>query len=65
VYAAFYGVSYAYLLHHFVNVVALWLVLIHFSTSGFSLRSLKNRVMEGEDFGAERATAGGHVKKMP
>ncbi|KAK2758383.1 GPI inositol deacylase [Arachnomyces sp. PD_36] len=66
VYAAIYGVSYAYLLHHFVNIVAFWLVLIHFSTSGFSLRNLKNRVMEGEDFGAERATAGGgHTKKMP
>lgn len=66
VYAAIYGVSYAYLLHHFVNIVALWLVLIHFSTSGFSFRSWTNLVLEGEDFEAEGATTrGGHVKKKP
>ena len=30
-YAIFYGVMYAYLLHYLTNLVAAWLVLIHFS----------------------------------
>lgn len=29
VYAAVYGVSYAYVLHHLVNLVAAWLVIVH------------------------------------
>ncbi|KAI9830933.1 MAG: hypothetical protein M1819_005315 [Sarea resinae] len=32
-YAALYGVTYAYLLHHLVNAVAAWLVTVHFSAS--------------------------------
>ncbi|KAJ9654062.1 GPI inositol deacylase [Neophaeococcomyces mojaviensis] len=32
VYAAVYGMTYAYRLHYIANIIALWLVLIHFST---------------------------------
>jgi GPI inositol-deacylase len=32
-YAALYGVTYAYRLHHFVNFVVGWLVIVHFSTA--------------------------------
>ena len=56
-YAAVYGVTYAYLLHHLVNVVAAWLVAIHFSGHSFSLSSLSQilEVGDGE----------GDVKKRP
>lgn len=33
--AAIYGVSYAYYLHHVVNVFCGWLVILHWSTSSF------------------------------
>lgn len=32
-----YGVTYAYLLHHLVNLVSAWLVAIHFCSGGVSL----------------------------
>jgi GPI inositol-deacylase len=40
VYAAVYGVTYAYILHHWVNFAAAWLVAIHSSTSSWSLAGL-------------------------
>jgi len=40
VYAAVYGVTYAYMLHYLVNFVAAWLVVIHASTSSWSLAGL-------------------------
>ncbi|KAI9785041.1 MAG: GPI inositol deacylase [Candelina submexicana] len=40
VYAAVYGVTYAYLLHHLVNIVAAWLVALHLSNSTISLSGL-------------------------
>jgi glycosylphosphatidylinositol deacylase len=58
-YAAIYGVTYAYILHHLVNIVAAWLVVIYFSTSGFSLSAF-SRLLEGEDYVPE-----GDVKKRP
>lgn len=33
VYAAIYGVSYAYMIHHLVNIVATWLVVVHSTTT--------------------------------
>ncbi|OCK84201.1 GPI inositol-deacylase [Lepidopterella palustris CBS 459.81] len=57
VYAAVYGVTYAYLLHHLANILCAWLVALHLSTSTFSLSRL-NRMLE--DVGPE-----GHVKKRP
>ncbi|KAJ9657537.1 GPI inositol deacylase [Coniosporium apollinis] len=59
IYAAVYGVSYAYLLHHLANILCAWLVAIHLSASRFSLSRLF-RVIEGLE------THGGHhVKKRP
>lgn len=40
IYAAVYGVTYAYVLHHLVNFAAAWLVAIHSSASSWSLSSL-------------------------
>ncbi|KAL8800069.1 MAG: hypothetical protein Q9182_005435 [Xanthomendoza sp. 2 TL-2023] len=54
VYAAVYGVTYAYLLHHIVNGVAAWLVALHFSGSDLSLSGL-TRILEGD----------GDMKKRP
>ncbi|KAK6440298.1 GPI inositol deacylase [Oleoguttula sp. CCFEE 5521] len=35
-YAAVYGVTYAYRLHHILNILAAWLVLLHFARKGFA-----------------------------
>ncbi|KAG0649288.1 GPI inositol-deacylase [Hyphodiscus hymeniophilus] len=40
IYAAVYGVTYAYMLYYLVNFVAAWLVAIHFSTSSWTLAGL-------------------------
>jgi GPI inositol-deacylase len=47
VYAAMYGVTYAYMLHHLVNFAAAWLVAIHSSTSSWSLAGLTT-IFDGE-----------------
>jgi hypothetical protein len=39
-YAAIYGVSYAYRLHYLVNVLLAWLFIIHLSTGPLSLARL-------------------------
>ena len=59
-YAAVYGVTYAYLLHHLVNVVAAWLVAVHLSTSTFSLTGLR-QMLEGDDL----VDDGSSIKKRP
>ncbi|KAI9778963.1 MAG: GPI inositol deacylase [Geoglossum umbratile] len=48
IYAAVYGVTYAYLLHHLFNFSAAWLVAVHLSNSTFSLSGL-SQMLEGED----------------
>ena len=59
-YAAVYGVTFAYRLHHLANIVALWLVCLHFSTTpGFPLGAL-GRLFEKE---ADPGTT--DIKKMP
>lgn len=40
VYAAVYGVSYAYMLHYLVNIVAGWLVIIHLTADTWSVSAL-------------------------
>ena len=40
IYAAVYGVTYAYMLHYLVNFVAAWFVAIHSSTSSWTLAGL-------------------------
>lgn len=65
VYAALYGVTYAYLLHHIANIVTAWLVGVHFTSSGFSLRNL-NQALEGSGFGDDGPLGiDGHTKKLP
>jgi glycosylphosphatidylinositol deacylase len=40
IYAAVYGVSYAYMLHYLVNLVAGWLVIIHMTADSWSISGL-------------------------
>lgn len=40
VYAAIYGVSYAYMIHHLVNLVATWLVIVHSTVDSWSWTGL-------------------------
>ncbi|KKK16283.1 hypothetical protein P175DRAFT_0504604 [Aspergillus ochraceoroseus IBT 24754] len=63
-YSAVYGVSYAYLLHHLVNILAVWLVGIYLVRGGFSLRRFW-RILEGEEGAAGTSEPGGHMKKKP
>jgi GPI inositol-deacylase len=60
VYAAVYGVTYAYRLHYLANIVALWLVILHFSVKpGFSFSGM------GSLFEAENDLETADVKKRP
>ena len=38
--AAIYGVSHAYMLHHLVNIIALWLVTVHSTSGSWSLSGM-------------------------
>lgn len=62
-FAAVYGVSYAYLLHHVANIFAAWLVGIYLVCGGISVRRLF-RILEGEESTTSDDT-GHHVKKQP
>ena len=63
VYAAVYGVSYAYLLHHLANVLAAWMVGIYFFSEGFPVGKLWC-MLEGDETSLE-PYGGNHVKKKP
>ncbi|KAL5340357.1 PGAP1-like protein-domain-containing protein [Aspergillus crustosus] len=63
VYSAIYGVSYAYLLHHLVNILAGWLVSIYLFRSGFSLRRFW-KIVEGDETPGT-PESGRHTKKKP
>ena len=41
-YAAMYGVSFAYMLHYLVNIVAAWLVVIHSTAGTWSISVLRS-----------------------
>jgi glycosylphosphatidylinositol deacylase len=56
-YAAVYGVTYAYVLHHLANILCAWLVAIHFDMSSLA--------MYGNDGAAEPAGVDGDTKKRP
>lgn len=58
VYAAVYGVTYAYLLHFIVNIVCAWLVGAHFSSSSFSFSGIM-QMLESNGQAVQ------HVKKRP
>ncbi|KAI0549090.1 GPI inositol-deacylase [Xylaria curta] len=46
VYAAIYGVSYAYVLHHLVNGIAAWLVAIHSTADSWAIAGVKSLFIE-------------------
>jgi glycosylphosphatidylinositol deacylase len=56
-YAAVYGVTYAYVLHHLANMLCAWLVAIHFDVA-----ALPNKNLEGE---MEPVDIGSETKKKP
>ncbi len=61
VFTAMYGVTYAYMLHQLVNLVALWLVLLHYAyQSGSHFSGLKGLLEEDDD-----SDVNADVKKMP
>ena len=45
-YAAVYGVTYAYVLHHLANILCAWLVAIHFDTSSLSAKKINTILQE-------------------
>ncbi|KAJ4354110.1 GPI inositol deacylase [Didymosphaeria variabile] len=47
-YAAVYGVTYAYVLHHLANIFCAWLVAIHFDTSSLSAERI-GRILDTMD----------------
>ncbi|KAK4193669.1 PGAP1-like protein-domain-containing protein [Podospora australis] len=42
IYAVVYGVSYAYTLHHLVNLVAFWLAILHSTSDSWSISGLRH-----------------------
>lgn len=63
--AAVYGVTYAYFLHQLANVVAAWLVLVHFSDAGLSFAGVR-QMLEGEGtVNIPGESNAGDVKKRP
>ncbi|KAF1992557.1 PGAP1-domain-containing protein [Aulographum hederae CBS 113979] len=66
--AALYGVSYAFFLHQVVNVLCLWLVVVHLSGTPFELSKL-DRLLDGPDehhhLDRGRMVGGGSGEKGP
>jgi hypothetical protein len=58
-YAAVYGVTYAYRMHYAVNALCFWLFVVHLSSGPVSLAGLS------ECFGSPAVVANGNVKKRP
>jgi len=48
-YAMIYGIMYAYLLHHISNLIAAWLVVLHFSSTPFSLSGFADIFSSSEE----------------
>ncbi|KAF5505324.1 GPI inositol-deacylase [Colletotrichum siamense] len=49
IYAAIYGVSYAYMLHYLVNLVAAWLVVIHSTAENWALAGFSSIFENGSN----------------
>lgn len=62
IYAAVYGVTYAYVLHYIVNIVCAWLSALHFSRSSLAAWPLGKLLFKGREAsdGTEKNT-----KKRP
>lgn len=69
IFAAAYGVTYAYKMHYAVNGLCFWLFLIHLSTGPVSLASLAQYVSGDHAANAESSashpTTTSKVKKRP
>jgi len=48
-YSALYGVAYAYNLHHLVDMLAAWLVILHFCSTRPTIAGLVEMLMDGDD----------------
>ncbi|KAG9198559.1 GPI inositol deacylase [Epicoccum nigrum] len=59
-YAAVYGVTYAYVLHHLANILCAWLVAIHFDMQNITTRKALGWLQI-----AEPIPTGPHTKKRP
>ena len=59
-YAAVYGVTYAYVLHHLANILCAWLVAIH-----FDMQNITTRKALGWLQSAEPIRTGPDTKKRP
>jgi glycosylphosphatidylinositol deacylase len=59
-YAAIYGVTYAYRLHYLVNALCAWLFVLHCSHGSFSLARLGQYVPS-----VFSPSSGRHTKKRP
>ncbi|KAF1949044.1 GPI inositol-deacylase-like protein [Byssothecium circinans] len=57
-YAAMYGVTYAYVLHHLANLLCAWLVTIHFDISSMSVKRISSLVKTTME-------SGSGIKKQP
>lgn len=51
-YAAVYGVTYAYVLHHLANILCAWLVAVHFNASNLSTKKIST-LLESSDSNSE------------
>ncbi|KAI4723193.1 PGAP1-domain-containing protein [Aureobasidium sp. EXF-10727] len=63
-YAAVYGVSYAYVLHHLVNWSCAWLVIVHFAPVVMRRGALGEQ-QRGGGSSPPTPPGDGHVKKIP
>ncbi|KAK7415603.1 GPI inositol deacylase [Neonectria punicea] len=53
-YAAVYGVSHAYMLHYLVNIIAVWLVVVHSTSDSWSLSGF-GAMFEGNTHDSEKS----------
>jgi len=53
-YSALYGLTYAYRLHHLVNILAAWFVAIHFSKTRPTLAGLMEIFLEDPEDGEKK-----------
>ncbi|KAK5156159.1 GPI inositol deacylase [Recurvomyces mirabilis] len=64
-YAAVYGVTYAYRLHHMANALCAWLFIIHLSNGPLSLAKLGQYLPRSRGASGSASQGGRHVKKRP
>lgn len=65
IYAAAYGVTYAYRMHYLVNALCFWLFLVHLSNGPISLASLAQYITGSSPASAQPAAPSRQGKKRP